>query len=164
MARHSLNKAPIASMLSLITHTPIPSQQSRIAALKASFDQSPTKGSSHHRNNKLRETQLDADIPEHFVSTNKQAWDKIIGEWVFDGISQTPMSPAKPKMRRPSSEVRVPTPLSTPLGSTDNLWDSGSRCVMLSNSPLVKAFQTILRLPLCLITEILHNKEFTFIV
>lgn len=70
----------------------------------------------------------DIDVPENFVNTNKKAWDKVIGNWEFNGIPQAPFSPSKPKMRQPSSEVRVPTPLSTPLGSTDNLLsDNGSR-------------------------------------
>ena len=96
--------------------------------MKASFERN-IYDSSHNRSPKHKENNADADAPEKSVSTNKKAWDKLIGDWVFNGIQQSPAaSPLKPKMRQPSSEVRVPTPLSTPLGSTDNLLiDSGSR-------------------------------------
>lgn len=39
---------------------------------------------------------------------------------MFTGMTQY-SSPRQPRMRRPSNEVRLPTPLSTPLGSTDDL-------------------------------------------
>ncbi len=40
-----------------------------------------------------------------------------------------------PRFRRPSNEVRVPTPISTPLyGSMENLADSGSRTSLFSSS------------------------------
>lgn len=105
------------------------SLQSRIISLKSSFEHSLSGYSStSQRNNKPRSAPLDTDVPENFVNNNRKAWDKVIGNWKFNGIPQAPLSSSKPKMRPPSSEVRVPTPLSTPLGSTDNLLtDSESR-------------------------------------
>lgn len=104
-------------------------QQSRISSLKTSFERnSSIEISPSQRSSKQVGRPPDADVPENFVSNNKKAWDNAIGDWVFSGIPHTPVSPSKPKMRPPSSEVRVPTPLSTPLGSTDNLlMDSESR-------------------------------------
>lgn len=100
--------------------------------MKAPFERSIYDDSSHNQSPTKRKENIvtDADVPENFVSSNKKAWDKVIGDWVFSGIQQFPSlsSQSKPKVRRPSSEVRVPTPLSMPLGSTDNLlMDSGSR-------------------------------------
>ena len=52
----------------------------------------------------------------------------MIGEWIFEGIPASYSPRAEiPGMRRPSNEIRVPTPLSTPqFGSTENLIDSES--------------------------------------
>ena len=67
-----------------------------------------------------------ADVPDDYVHGCTKAWNKVIGQWVFEGIPQT-YSPSTTRARRLSNEVRIPTPLSTPLGSLENLAASGSR-------------------------------------
>ena len=89
-------------------------QPSQTATLKAKFETwSPTKS---------------REISDEFVQHHTKAWNRVIGEWIFDGIpaSYSPRTEI-PGMRRPSNEIRVPTPLSTPqFGSTENLIDSES--------------------------------------
>ncbi len=56
---------------------------------------------------------------------------------MFEGVEAlTIASPQdSPRVRRPSNEVRLPTPVSTPLyGSLENLADSGSRSSLFSGS------------------------------
>jgi len=67
-------------------------------------------------------------MSDEYVQHHTKAWNRVIGEWVFEGIPVS-FSPKMelPGMRPPSNEIRVPTPLSTPqFGSTENLIDSES--------------------------------------
>ena len=70
--------------------------------------------------------QTDADVPDDYVHGCTKAWNKVIGRWVFEGIPQT-YSPSMTRTRRPSNEIRIPTPL----GSLENLAASGSRSSLL---------------------------------
>lgn len=69
------------------------------------------------------------------VHQRTKAWNKALGEWNFEGIPQA-YSPAQERqILRPSNEVRLPTPLSTPVyGSTENLECSGSNFSLLSST------------------------------
>ena len=67
-------------------------------------------------------------MSDEYVQHHTKAWNRVIGEWVFEGIPAS-FSPKMelPGMRPPSNEIRFPTPLSTPqFGSTENLIDSES--------------------------------------
>ena len=109
-------------MHDLYSHQP---SQSRLATLRATFENQNT----HTKNG----YHLDSE----FVPTRTKAWNEAIGSWIFQGVPlvQSPMdSPRVERMRRPSNEVRMPTPLSTPLfGSIENLADSGSKISLLSH-------------------------------
>ena len=100
---------------------------SRTAMLKATFEGGKFPDVAYGQ-------YLNIEIPDDFVPTKTKYWNKAIGSWIFLGI-QKPQSPQMDRMRRPSNEIRLPTPLSTPVyGSTDNLIEGGSRTSLLSSN------------------------------
>ena len=106
------------------------SHQSRTAQLRASFEVKLTSLDA-----KFGENQA-LDPPDDYVRGKAKSWNKVIGEWIFPGVTHQLNSPSQSRgeFRPPSNEIRVPTPLSTPVyGSTENLLDSGSHTSLLSN-------------------------------
>lgn len=71
------------------------------------------------------------EIPDGYVSNNTREWNKAIGEWTFEGISPV-APPSSHNGLKVTNEVRVPTPIVTPQGSTDNLLEIESRSDMYS--------------------------------
>lgn len=74
----------------------------------------------------IKSSPSDINVSPNFVKGHAQTWNKVIGEWKFEGISPLP-SPLTPHTMRVTNEVRLPTPMGTPHGSTDNLLEIDSR-------------------------------------
>ena len=87
------------------------------------------KGQSLDEDNlgRFTDSSPDCDVPNWFVKDHTKLWNDAIGEWKFEGKRCLPPRPSSASTYRVTNEVRVPTPLSTPLGSTDNLLESESR-------------------------------------
>ena len=95
--------------------------QSRTALLKTTFEKT-------HARTSTPAGQVDSDevVPE-LVPAYTRAWDNIIGEWVFEGVT-SPTPSTTDEHWRPSNEIRVPTPCATPThGSLCDILSGGSQ-------------------------------------